>query len=57
MKQKPLFVQLPDAQHRAIKAAAAEQGVTLQKLVQSTLAASFAFQTPNGNGSGANGLP
>lgn len=43
MKHKPIFIQLPDAQHRAIKAAAAQQGTTISQLVRQQLSA---FQAP-----------
>ena len=46
MKQKRINVPLQPETHRAVKTAAAQRGVSIQKLVQSTLAASFAFQTP-----------
>ena len=46
MKQKHLNIPVSPETHRAVKAAAAQRGVTVQKLVQTTLAASFAFQRP-----------
>ena len=47
MSQKYIHVPVSKDVHRAVKTAAAQRGTTFQKLVQSTLAASFAFQTPS----------
>ena len=45
-KQKPLYIELPAEQHRAIKIKAAQAGTSVAKLVRSELARAFAFQAP-----------
>lgn len=44
--QKQINVPLSVDVHRATKAAAAQRGVTMQKLIQSTLQKAFSFQSP-----------
>ena len=44
--QKQVNIPLPLDVHRATKAAAARRGITMQKLIQSTLQKAFSFQSP-----------